>query len=171
VPGLWDAESYNQADVVGLQSSLSRTPFNQIASYDNIDDRWSRWKELFMTAVNEHIPTKYVNDINSPPWIDEEVRYLIRKNYSVLKRYRNDKIENKVLRRERENTYSKTILLIGLKELLWTGFLPDWTLVRRINFKTCMGVALHRFLRPVRYFPFLEIAVIVPNKTVKTIKQ
>ena len=44
-----------------------------------------------MTAVSEHVPTKFIKDINTPPWIDQEVRHLIRKKYSALKRYRKNK--------------------------------------------------------------------------------
>ena len=42
-----------------------------------------------MDAVHKFIPVKIVKDVNSPPWIDGEVRYFIRKKYSALKKYRN----------------------------------------------------------------------------------
>ena len=43
---------------------------------------------MFLTAVESHIPVKTMSDTNSPPWIDGEVRHLIRKKYTALKKYR-----------------------------------------------------------------------------------
>ena len=92
--------NYYQANFESLRHSLSRIPFENISSYDNIDDRWSCWKTLFITAVSEHVPTKFIKDVNTPPWIDQEVRHLIRKKYSALKRYRKNQSDalNKKLR-------------------------------------------------------------------------
>ena len=42
-----------------------------------------------MDAVHKFIPIKIVKDVDSPPWIDGEVRYFIRKKFSALKKYRN----------------------------------------------------------------------------------
>ena len=38
-----------------------------------MNEHWWNWKDLFLTAVQEHIPIKTVGDKNSPPWIDGEV--------------------------------------------------------------------------------------------------
>ena len=43
---------------------------------------------MFLTAVESYIPVKTMSDTNSPPWIDREVRHLIRKKYTALKKYR-----------------------------------------------------------------------------------
>ena len=34
------------------------------------------------------MPKKTVSDKNTPPWIDREVKYLIKKKYTALRRYR-----------------------------------------------------------------------------------
>ena len=49
-----------------LRESLSRVPF-YVAYSDDIDEHWSNWKDLFLTAEKEHIPTQTVHDTNSPP--------------------------------------------------------------------------------------------------------
>ncbi|CAB4021912.1 Hypothetical predicted protein, partial [Paramuricea clavata] len=59
-----------------LRNFLTRNPIN-ITPTDDIDNYWEQWKETFLTA-----------DTNSPPWIDKEVRILIRKKYRALKNYR-----------------------------------------------------------------------------------
>ena len=73
-----------------LRESITRVPFD-IAFSDDINEHWSNWKDLFLTTVKEHIPVKSVHDTNSPPWIDGEVRHLISKKYTALKKFRQDK--------------------------------------------------------------------------------
>lgn len=70
------------------------TPF-QIAASEDIDEYWSNWKDLFLSAVKDHVPTKTVRDTNSPPWIDGEVRHLIRKTYAAFRKYRQHKTEER----------------------------------------------------------------------------
>ncbi|CAB4011989.1 Hypothetical predicted protein [Paramuricea clavata] len=60
-----------------LRNFLTRNPIN-ITPTDDIDNYWEQWKETLRT----------VKDTNSPPWIDKEVRILIRKKYRALKNYR-----------------------------------------------------------------------------------
>ena len=44
------------------------------------------------------IPIKTVGDKNSPPWIDGEVRHLIRKKYAALKKFRLNKLPERKLK-------------------------------------------------------------------------
>ena len=77
-----------------LGESFSRVPFS-IAYSDDIDEHWSNWKLLFLTAVKEHISTKTVHETNSPSWIDGEVRHLKRKKYdAALSKFRQNVSEN-----------------------------------------------------------------------------
>ena len=72
------------------KESLTRVPFD-VAYWDDINEHWSNWKDLFLTAVKDHIPVKAVRDTNSPPWIDGEFRHLMRKKYAALKIFRRNK--------------------------------------------------------------------------------
>ena len=56
----------------GLRDSLTRLLF-EVATLADVNEHWSNWKDLFLTAVKERIPIKKVGDKNSPPWIDGEV--------------------------------------------------------------------------------------------------
>ena len=49
-----------------LPESLTQVPFD-VAYSDDINEDWSNWKDLFLTAVKDHIPVKTVHDTNSPP--------------------------------------------------------------------------------------------------------
>ena len=68
----------NRANFPELCKALSHTDLH-VSLSDNIDDCWKHWKGLFLSVVSSYVPTKVVKDTNSPPWIDGEVRHLIRK--------------------------------------------------------------------------------------------
>ena len=46
---------------------------------------------LFLSAVDQHIPTKTVIDTNLSPWIDSEFRHHMGKKYTALRKYRLNK--------------------------------------------------------------------------------
>lgn len=81
---------YKNGNFNELRNFLTRFPINVTPS-DNIDDDWQQWKDIFQTAVETYIPMRIVKDTNSPPWIDKDVRTLIRKKYQALKKYRINK--------------------------------------------------------------------------------
>jgi len=73
-----------------LKDSLANVP-SSLASSVDIDEFWANWKNLFSSAVKDHIPIKVVRDKNSTPWIDTKVHHLIWKKYAALKQYRKNK--------------------------------------------------------------------------------
>ena len=77
----------NRANFPELCKALSQTDL-RVSLSDNIDVCWKHWKDLFLSVVSCYVPTKVVKDTNSPPWIDGEVRHLIRKKYTALCKYR-----------------------------------------------------------------------------------
>ena len=84
---------YNRRNFDELRSFLTHNPLETFSS-DNIDKCWLLWKDWFLKAVNKFVPVKTVKDgVNSPPWIDGEVRHFIRKKYSVRKKYRECRTE------------------------------------------------------------------------------
>lgn len=48
-------------------------------SSNDVDTALSNWIHLFLSAVNEHIPKCRARNVNDPPWIDNELRSLLRK--------------------------------------------------------------------------------------------
>ncbi|PFX23172.1 putative RNA-directed DNA polymerase from transposon X-element [Stylophora pistillata] len=120
---------FKKGNLDALGESLLRTPF-QIAVSEDIDEYWSNWKDLFLSAVYDHVPTKTVRDINTPPWIDGEVRHLIRKKYATLRKYRQDKTEE---RKQKLRALSKNLkeCLSGLDTSKACG--PDGILARLLK--------------------------------------
>lgn len=103
---------FKHGDLEGLRCSLSHVPFNTISTND-ISEHWSCWKDLFLAAVDEHVPTKIIKDTNSPPWVDGEVRHFIRKKYSILKKYRQNR---SVARKRKLREISQTIKCLVKKK-------------------------------------------------------
>ena len=78
---------FKRGNFQDLCSLLLHTP-SEIALSGDVDERWSLWKDLFLSAGDQCIPTKTVKDTNSPPWIEIEVRHHSRKKYGALRKYR-----------------------------------------------------------------------------------
>ena len=100
---------YKRADFDDLRSRLQLLPFDMSHS-DDVDIYWSRWKDLFLTAVAECVPMKTIRDTNSPPWIDREVKFALRRKYRALRKYRENKIvERKLKLRSLRNKIKKLV--------------------------------------------------------------
>lgn len=85
---------YKQGKFDELRIFLTQNPPVGFSS-ENINGCWLQWKEWFFNAVHKFIPVKTVKDVNSPPWIDGEVRYFIRKKYSALNKYRKRRTDHR----------------------------------------------------------------------------
>jgi len=79
------------------RDSLTRLPFEVAASTD-VSEHCLDWKDLYLTAVKEHIPIKTVRDKNSPLRIEDEVRHLFHKKYAALKKFRWNKSHQRKLK-------------------------------------------------------------------------
>ena len=88
---------YNKTDFSALRRALSEAHLD-IPLTNNIDECWEQWKDAFLSIVTSFVPTKLVQDTNSPPWIDGEVRHLIRKKYTALKQYRKNKTSTRKIK-------------------------------------------------------------------------
>ena len=62
---------------------------------NDVDIYWSQWKDLFLGEVQKCVPVKVIQDTNSPPWIDGEVGHIMRKKYRALKKYRDNRTEER----------------------------------------------------------------------------
>ncbi len=75
---------FRNADFDGLNDALSSMVFD-VNNTSDIDKLWSSWKDSFLTAVKDHIPTRTIKDTNFPPWVDNEVRQKSQEIFSVEK--------------------------------------------------------------------------------------
>ena len=60
------------------QHLLSVPLYSAIVHLSDVDECWEVWKDLFLKTIDQFVPKKTVLDINTPPWIDREVKHLIK---------------------------------------------------------------------------------------------
>ena len=63
------------------QHLLSVPLYSAIVHLSDVDECWEVWKDLFLKTIDQFVPNKTVLDINTPPWIDREVKHLINKKH------------------------------------------------------------------------------------------
>ena len=71
---------YRNGDFAGLRGALEALNLcNLIRDSDDINLDWTYWKDAFMSAVSDFIPTKKIKGKNTPPWITSEIIHALRK--------------------------------------------------------------------------------------------
>jgi hypothetical protein len=67
---------YQKGDFKGLRSTLHNIDLsNIIESSADVNEAWLEWKEKFVAALREFIPTKKIKGKLSPPWITGVIIY------------------------------------------------------------------------------------------------
>ena len=65
---------YRNGDFAGLREALEALNLcNLIQDSDDINLDWTYWKDAFISAVSDFIPTKKIKGKNTPPWITSEI--------------------------------------------------------------------------------------------------
>jgi hypothetical protein len=78
---------YKNVNFDDFRAHIGQVPFDlAISQTSDINDCCEIWRDLFLTAVEDIVPKKTVSDKNTPPWIDHEVKHLIRKKFTPLRR-------------------------------------------------------------------------------------
>ena len=71
---------YRRGDFDGLRQKLKSTDLcSLIQDQSNINDNWVQWKNTFLSAVADHIPTKSLERKIRPPWITRDIIHVLRK--------------------------------------------------------------------------------------------
>ena len=80
---------YGKADFSGLKGALTSLNLTFWISDSNaeIDEDWSKWKDSFLAAVDDYIPSKIVKSRRTTPWITHSILHLIRKKTSARKKF------------------------------------------------------------------------------------
>ena len=80
---------YNKADTEKIKENIKNMDIvNQNISQDqNIDNLWDNFRSKVLNIMNENIPTKMINNTKKRlPWINKNIRSLIRKRNKLFKR-------------------------------------------------------------------------------------
>ena len=79
--------NFRLADWGGLREALSCLDLapTETANTD-IDTDWERWKDLLLSAANDFIPRETFKRRHTPPWIDGEVKQVLKKKGSCRRK-------------------------------------------------------------------------------------
>ena len=75
---------YRRGDFDGLRSALQSLDLSILIQDDgDINNDWLQWKDAFLSAVADYIPTKKIKGKNSPPWITGDIIHSLRKKEAI----------------------------------------------------------------------------------------
>ena len=80
---------YKAANIELGQRLLKDLPL--ASSFDDIDEYWAKWSQVFMSVMHHCIPCKTVPIKCKTPWINQEIRSSIRKRWSLFHRFKHTK--------------------------------------------------------------------------------
>jgi len=78
--------NYRLADWNELSETLRLTDLMPSINSTDIDSDWQQWMDLFLGAVADHIPVKTFNSKNTPPWLDNEIKHLLKKRETARRK-------------------------------------------------------------------------------------
>lgn len=80
--------SYKKADLEGLRETLNHIPWEFVISSSDLNDSVTKFQDLLLSAIAEHVPLITLRGRSRPPWITSEVMKLVRKKKALWKRLR-----------------------------------------------------------------------------------
>ena len=102
--------NFKRANWSGLKETLRNTPWDACIVPDDADASLDNWYDLFVAAANDHIPKCKARSVNDLPWMDNELRLLLKKK---------DDTRSKFKRKHSSSTEAKFIeLRRSAKEML-----------------------------------------------------
>ena len=71
--------NFKKADWSGLKQTLSNISWDLCFVPNDVDLSLANWSDLFICAVDSHIPKSNSRNVHDHPWIDNEMRFLLKK--------------------------------------------------------------------------------------------
>ena len=102
--------NFKRADWSGLKETFRNTPSDVCIVPDDVDASLDNWYDLFVAAANDHIPKCKARSVNDLPWIDNELRLLVKTKDDARKK----------LKRKRSSSTEATFIELrrSAKEML-----------------------------------------------------
>ena len=120
-----------------LKEVLTNTSWDMSFVFGDIEASLSNWCDLFVSAVNDHVPKRRVRNVHDHPWLDLELMKLIKKKNKQRIKGRKTKTPDdlqkfKDLRRETEKLMKqkKKDYANNLRDLLSENPKRFWSLVK-----------------------------------------
>ena len=78
--------NYKKGDFDGLRSAIEAIDLSNAIHQDDVNTSWLEWKDTFLAAVKDYIPTKRIKGRNSPPWINGGIVHALKRKEAVRKK-------------------------------------------------------------------------------------
>ena len=104
-----------------LKEILMNSPWNHIFVDNDVNASLSGWCNLFLSAVDDHIPKRFSHSVYDPPWIDKELLDLLKKknvqrrkckksrNQKDIEKYKSLRGQSKILIVRKKKEYGNTL--------------------------------------------------------------
>ena len=79
--------NYSRGDFNGLRSAIGAIDLCSTINTDDVNISWHQWKDAFLAAVQDYIPTKNIKGRNNPPWINGDIVHALRKKESARQKF------------------------------------------------------------------------------------
>jgi hypothetical protein len=70
---------FNEENIGNLKEYLKNFDFSLIINEYDIDETWNDWKIMFLKCVDDYVPCKSGGKGNNMPWMNNDLRKLVRK--------------------------------------------------------------------------------------------
>ena len=74
---------YDKGDFDSLRNALRAVNLTSILGSEDINTDWRNWKDVFLAAVSDYIPTKKLKGKNPLPWINGQILNIMKKKETV----------------------------------------------------------------------------------------
>ena len=105
-----------------LKEILMNSPWNHFFVDNDVNASLSGWCNLFISAVDDHIPKRFCHSVYDPPWIDKELLDLLLKkknlqrrkwkksrNQKDVEKYKSLRRQSKILIARKKKEYGNTL--------------------------------------------------------------
>ena len=104
-----------------LKEILMNSPWNHFFVDNDVNASLSGWCNLFISAVDDHIPKRFCHSVYDPPWIDKELLDLLRKknlqqrkwkksrNQKDVEKFKSLRRQSKILIARKKKEYGNTL--------------------------------------------------------------
>ena len=137
---------YNKCDWEALQEDMMNVPWEKIEKCEDIDQAWNCWKSMFLEVLNKHAPVKIRPRKNQLPWIDDDIRKLMRERYRMLRKYLKTR-DHDLWNAYKRLCYLVTTTMRVAKTTNFTAVCNDfrnlkkaWIAIKNLKGKTTQGI-------------------------------
>ena len=92
------------------------SPWNHVFVDDDVNASLSRWRNLFLSAIDDYIPKRLCHNVYDPPWINKELLNLLKKKNTHRRKSKKSRNPKGIGKYKSLRRQSKTLIARKKKE-------------------------------------------------------